>query len=171
MHFFRHSRLVSAVPAAVLFFCLTVLFTGCEQSNLFGYTAGAADFTLLFPSVSGDAEFVSCTCRRDENGDFSLTVTSPDRLAGFAVRISGGVTSAGMGDTVIPLSADAARGLTSLLAVLTEEGIPARSEDGTETVISAPSGTLILDETLTPAEITANGRSVKITGWKQDNFP
>ncbi len=160
MHFFSHSRFVSAVLAAALLFCLTVFFTGCKESNLFGYTAGEADFTLAFPSVSGDTDAVLCACRRDENGNFSITVTSPERLADFTVQILDGVTSAGLGDTMIPLSDEASGGLTSLLAVLTEEGTPTRSEDGNSTVIAAPSGTIILDENLNPAEITANGRTV-----------
>jgi len=147
-----------------------LLLTGCaEATDLFDYTGGAARFDAVFPSVSGDTETVICACIREETGDILLTVTSPLRLKGFFARIRTGHVVCGTEDMQISLSDEAARGLTELFAVLSEEGTPRKSPDGTHTIITSPFGTVTLDENLNPAEISAGGRSVKISGWIKEN--
>lgn len=154
MHFFRRFLLLLAC---------TAMLAGCaEETDLFAYTKGPAQFSLIFPSVSGDTDTVTCACVRDEYGNTTLTVTDPPRLQGFTVEIGDGAVTCGTDDMKIPLSESAAAGLTELLTTLTEEGSARKSEDGTHTIITTPTGTVILDETLFPAEIEINGRKIEV---------
>ena len=159
MHFSDRIPHRLAVMITAFVFCLSAC---AAKSDLFAYTKGAAAFDLIFPSVSGDTDAVTCGCVRDEEGNVTLTVTSPERLSGFTVISSCGNTAAGCGDTMIPLSADAAEGLTDVLDVLTEEGSAKRSPDGAYTIISAPSGTVTLDGDLLPVSAEVNGKTVGI---------
>ncbi len=159
MHFFRRFIIILLIS--------TSLLTGCaEKTDLFAYTKGPAQFELSFPSISGDTDAVTCTCIREIAPDgavnITLTVISPDRLKGFTVEIRDGSTTCGTEDMRIPLSADAARSLTDLLTTLTEEGSARKSEDGTHTIITTPTGTVTLDENLNPTEIETNGRRAKV---------
>ena len=117
MHFFRHF---------ILLFCILTL-TGCAgTADLFAYTRGAAQFDLLFPSVSGDTDAIVCACSRDGTGNFTLTVTEPARLSGFTAELRDGRALCRavcrLDGTEIPLSDDAAAGLIRLFTILTEEG-------------------------------------------------
>lgn len=159
MHFFRRFIILLLISITLL--------TGCaEKTDLFAYIRGPAQFELSFPSVSGDTDAVTCTCIReiapDDTVNITLTVIAPDRLKGFTVEIRDGSTTCGTDDMRIPLSADAAQGLTDLLTTLTEEGTPRKSPDGTHTIITTPTGTVTLDETLNPTEIETNGRRAKV---------
>ncbi len=164
MHFSDRIKPGLAVVIAAFVFCLGAC---TAETDLFAYTKGAAQFALIFPSVSGDTDTVTCECDRDETGNVTLTVTEPARLAGFTVMYAGGNTSAGYGDMMIPLSPDAAEGLTRIFTVLTEEGSAKRSPDGAYTIITAPSGTVTLGENLMPASIEANGKTVQIV-WREE---
>lgn len=160
MHFFRHF---------ILLFCILTL-TGCAgTADLFAYTRGAAQFDLLFPSVSGDTDTIVCACSRDGTGNFTLTVTEPARLSGFTAELRDGRAGCRavcrMDGTEIPLSDDAAAGLIRLFTILTEEGSVRKTSDGTSTVITTPTGEVILNEALLPEEIEISGRKIGVE-WK-----
>ena len=163
MHFLSRYKAALAVIAAAFVFMLT----GCAQdSGLFAYTEGAAQFTLVFTSVSGDTDEIRAACQRDETGNTTLTVTEPARLAGFTVTCTETVTSAVMGDTVIPLSPDAAQGLTVIFDALSTPGTPIKSADGTCTVIDTGAGTVTLDETMKPVAVDTGEVAVEVEGWQ-----
>ena len=159
MHFIK--RFVILILACV------PMLAGCgERTDLFAYTRGAAEFTLGFPSVSGDTESVVCAAVRDENGNLTLSVTSPERLCGFTAEIAGETVSVGAEDMRIPLSHEVSGPLLSLARVLVSEGSPSRSSDGVSTVITSPSGTVVLDAELCPCEVTAGTITAGIAGFK-----
>lgn len=163
MHFSDRIPHRLAVLITAFVFCLSAC---APKSDLFAYTKGDAEFTMIFPSVSGDTESITCACTRsfspDDTADFTLTVTSPPRLAGFTVTRTDGNTSAGYGETMIPLSPESAENLTRIFDALTETGSAKKSPDGAHTVILAPSGTVTLDEALNPIELEIPGTSVRI---------
>ena len=149
----------------ILFLILT-LMTGCAgTTDLFAYAEGAAEFTLVFPSVSGDADAIVCACSRDDPGNFTLTVTDPARLRGFTVEIRDGNAACGMAETKIPLSHDAAEGLIRLLTTLTEEGSVKKSPDGTATIITTPTGEITLDDAMMPIEVKSGTVRAGVRGF------
>lgn len=169
MHFFNRYRSAFAVIAAAFVFAWSSLIslTGCAAgSDLFAYTEGAAEFTLVFPSVSGDTDAVRCLCVRDDSGNVTLTASEPARMAGFTVIYADGITSAGSGDMMIPLSAEAAEGLTQIFDLLTMTGSAVKSADGLSTVIDTGSGTVTLGEELVPVSVTAGEITVAVEGWE-----
>lgn len=167
MHFSDRIKPGLAVVMAALVFFLSACGA---PSDLFAYTKGPVQFSLIFPSVSGDTDTVVCDCTRDENGGVVLTVAGPARLAGFTVTCASGTVCAGYGDVTIPLSPEAAEGLTRIFTLLTEEGSAKRSADGAYTIITAPSGTVTLGEEMMPVEAEIDGRIVGIRwgGQRED---
>lgn len=163
MHFFSRFSLFSAVITAA---CILFLSSCTAGSGLFAYTAGAAEYTLVFPSVSGDTDTVRASCIRDETGNTTLTVISPPRLSGFTVTCTEGTVSAGMDDMKIPLSPDTAHGLTAVFTALSAQGSPTKSPDGAFTVIDTGNGTVTLDETLTPVAVDVGEVSVQVEGFR-----
>lgn len=162
MHFLTHLRRLFLLTAA-LCLCLAAC---SDASGLFAYTEGAASFTLILPSVSGDTDEIRADCTRDGTGNFTLTVTHPPRLNGFTVICRDSIASAGHGDTMIPLSDNAAEHLLAVFTALSSPGSPQKSPDGKATVIHTEFADVTLDETLTPAAAATEHMTVRIENWK-----
>ena len=153
----------------ILLFLILTTVTGCAgTTDLFAYAKGAAEFSLVFPSVSGDTDSTTCACVRDDAGNTSITGTTPDRRGGFTVGRSDGTVTCGMAETKSPLSHDAADGLIRLLTTLTEEGSIRKSPDGTATILTTPTGEITLNESLTPIEVRTGEFRAEVV-WHSGN--
>lgn len=165
MHFLPTLRRSILTSAVIL--CIPVLLQGCgKPSGLFAYTEGAAEFTMILPSVSGDTDEIRAACTRDGTGNFTLTVTHPPRLNGFTVTYRDSIPSAGHSGMMIPLSDSTAENLVTVFTALSSPGSPQKSPDGKATVIHTDSADVTLDETLTPAAAATEHMTVRIENWK-----
>ncbi|MBQ4354234.1 MAG: hypothetical protein IJC71_05000 [Clostridia bacterium] len=146
---------------------LTVLLASCTPDSLLAYRDKDARFTAVFSSGSTEV-----LCDAVRQGDaVTLTIVSPERSQGIAVFVSPASCTVITADgTSIPLSPNAAAGLTAFLDVLyaplAESPVPVRSEDGDRTILSLPQGTLTLDENLLPCAVecpAVNGEMRTVT--------
>ena len=160
--------------------CTTLLIifdSGCtpreKPSGIFDYTRYAADFALVFPSEAGDVE---CSVSRNEECVY-LTVVKPERSAYLSVELKGGNCLVHSSETVIPLSAEAARGLTAIFDLLYrgDNGVRSvkKSSDGLETVITYDDGSVVLGEDRLPVAVISPGmngemRTVRIMGYSYE---
>lgn len=156
----------TAVKVAVCITLTALFLPGCAgetssgDGGLMRYAAADASYTAEFASGDGDA--IVCACERS-GGTTVLRVTSPERLNGLSVRYDGNACSLGAGETSILLSADAASGLTEIFDLLARtDGTPAKSADGTQTVVTFENGTVTVGADGVPVEVTLDERVVKI---------
>ena len=95
-----------------------------------------------------------------------MRMTAPEHLNGFSVTYDGSACAVSAGETVIPLSPETASGLTVLFDLLArpmeDGGVPAKSADGTETVVTFETGSVTVGETGVPVEVSSGGRTVTI---------
>ncbi|MBQ4096747.1 MAG: hypothetical protein IJC62_01155 [Clostridia bacterium] len=137
--------------------------SGAGRRNIFAYAEGDASFTLTFVSESGE---VSCDCTR-VGERVTLCVTSPERSRGIAVTVDESGCTIRVGGETIPISEDAARGLTNVLDLMLRgsEGAEVRmSADGEYTEIVYEDGVLTLDGEGVPVAASV-GRAVKISNY------
>ncbi len=161
--------------------CTTLLIifdSGCtpreKPSGIFDYTRYTADFVAVFPSEYGDVE---CSVTRDED-TIALSVVKPERSSYLAAEIRGGVCAITSPVENLPLSAEAARGLTAVFDLLYrgDNGVRSvkKSSDGLETVITYEDGAVILGEDKLPVSVLSPGmngemRTVRIIGYSRVN--
>lgn len=145
--------------------CLsTLLLSSCgmgDDERILDYRTADARFKITFPSVYGDV-----VCDGVRNGErTSLTVCEPQRSNGITVSVREWCTVS-VGDTEISLSQEAAKSLTdvinTLYAPLTEPVDASRTADGTNTVVTTPTGVLYLDETLLPCAVECHTRNGEV---------
>ncbi len=154
----------TAVRVAVCL-TLTALFSGgCTENSspdggLMRYASADVTYTATFEgNITGD-------CKRS-GGTTVLHITSPDRLEGLTVTYDGTTCSVAAEGMEIPLSAEVAAGLTDVFDLLArEDGVPAKSSDGTQTVVTFADGTVTLDENAVPVKVTVGEREINIGAW------
>ncbi len=143
---------------------LTALFCGgCTEDaspgSLMKYASVDAAYTVAF-----DGNIVG-SCERS-GGTTVLRVTSPERLEGLTVTYDGTNCSVGVGGMEIPLSAEVAAGLTDVFDLLArEDGVPVKSSDGLQTIVTFADGTVTLNETGVPVQVTVGEREINIGEW------
>lgn len=148
--------------------CLsTLLLSSCgmrDNERILDYRAADARFKITFPSVYGDV-----VCDGVRNGECtSLTVCEPQRSKGITVSTKEQECrcTVSVGDTEISLSQEAAKSLTdvinTLYAPLTEPVDASRTADGTNTVVTTPTGVLYLDEALLPCAVECHTRNGEV---------
>lgn len=154
---------------------LTVFSAGCGGGNgasggpLTDYAAADASYTIeYFPA--GAQQPVSACCTRSD-GVTVMQLTSPDRMAGMTVTYDAGAGTCALsaGNMSILLSPETASGLTGLFDLLArpaeDGGFPAKSPDGSQTVVTFDTGSVTVGETGVPAEVTFGERTVRIGGF------
>lgn len=163
----------TAVRFAVCIPLIAVFAAGCAAENgsaggaLTHYASADASYTASFtPEGSGAPDgSITGACERS-GGTTVMRVTSPERLCGLSVTYDGSACSVTVGETSILLSPDAAAGLTDLFDLLArpaeDGGVPAKSADGTKTVVTFDTGSVTVGETGVPVEAAFGGRTVKI---------
>ncbi len=158
---------------------LTVFLSGCTGENpvpggrLTDYAAADASYTIEY--FSDDAAHPIAACCTRSGGVTVMQLTSPDRIAGMTVTYDAGAGSCALsaGEMSILLSPETASGLTGLFDLLArpaeDGGIPAKSPDGSQTVVTFDTGSVTVGETGVPVEVTQThphgGRTVKIGGF------
>lgn len=152
---------------------LTVFLSGCSSadhpapgSRLTNYAAADAAYTIEYSS-GGAAVPTSAYCTRS-GGVTVMQLTSPDRIAGMTVTYDADAGSCALsaGEMSILLSPETAAGLTGLFDLLARPaengGMPAKSPDGSQTVVTFDTGSVTISEAGVPVEISCGGRTVRI---------
>lgn len=155
------------LPLFLIFSLFISTAASCGSGNggrdVFAYADGDASFTLTFSSDVGE---VVCDCVR-EGERITVLVTSPERSRGIGITLSESGCTLSAGGAEIPLSEEAARGLTSIFDVLfrRSEGAEVRmSADGESTEIVYDSGFVTVDGEGRPIAVEV-GRVVKISNY------
>ena len=97
-----------------------------------------------------------------------MRMISPEHLCGITVTYDGSTCSLSVGEMSVLLSPETASGLTGLFDLLarpadgTSGGIPSKSADGTQTVITFDTGSVTLGGDGIPAEVTFNDRTIRM---------
>lgn len=156
---------------------LTVFLSGCfgtgeisaPGGRLTDYAASDASYTIeYFPE--GAEHPISACCTRSGSVTM-MQLTSPDRIAGMTVTYDANAASCALaaGDMSIQLSPETAAGLTGLFDLLArpaeDGGIPSKSPDGSQTVVTFDTGSVTVGETGVPTEVTFAERTVRIGGF------
>ena len=142
-----------------------------------GFTSGCAsgDGSAVTKYASADAVYtmtfeggMSGACERS-GGTTVMRMTAPEYLAGLSVTCDGSTCSVSVGEMSVLLSAETAAGLTELFDLLArpveDGGVPAKSADGTETVVTFDTGSVTVGETGVPVEVSHGGRAVTISNF------
>ena len=152
----------TAVRFAVCIPLIAGFVTGCasgDGSAVTQYAAADAGYIMTFDGG------ITGACERS-GGTTVMRMTAPEHLTGLSVTYDGSVCSVSAGETVIPLSPETASGLTVLFDLLArpmeDGGVPAKSADGTETVVTFDTGSVTVGETGVPVEVSSGGRTVTI---------
>lgn len=159
--FIRKNLLVFCAALALI----AVMFTGCKGAAspaVFGYTSCDAEFTIVFPSDTGDVE---CSATRS-GGTVALTVKRPDRSAKLKVICSpDGCVIVPAGGEGIPLSSSAAEGLRKVFDILYrgDDGntVITRTEDGSGTTITYDDGSVTVNGDLLPTLVEIGGEEMR----------
>ncbi len=147
------------------------LLASCEPAQpkrpLLWYGEHTFPFEMTLSSPNSEGEPVILTGRRTPDS-VTVSVVSPERMQGLTVRYANGNTVLSAGSTEIPLSREAAEGLTCLL-----DGLLVRSADGAKlgsteegsSAVTFDTLTLVLDENGLPQSIrdTETGREAGIS--------
>lgn len=154
---------------------LTAFLSGCTGespapgSRLTDYATADVSYTIeYFPE--GAAMPTAACCTRS-GGVTVMQLTSPDRIAGMTVTYDANAGSCALsaGEMTILLSPETASGLTGLFDLLAcpaeDGGMPAKSPDGSQTVIPFDTGSVTVGETGVPVEVTFGERTVRIGGF------
>lgn len=163
----------TAVRFAVCIPLLAGFMSGCAAENgssggtLTHYASADASYTVTFTTEGNGAADGAITGACERSGATTvMRVTSPERLCGLSVTYDGSACSVTVGETSILLSPDAAAGLTDLFDLLArtaeDGGVPAKSADGTKTVVTFDMGSVTVGETGVPVEAAFDGRTVLI---------
>ena len=152
----------TAVRFAVCIPLIAGFVTGCasgDGSTVTQYAAADAGYTMTFDGG------ITGACERS-GGTTVMRMTAPEHLNGFSVTYDGSACAVSAGEIVIPLSPETAAGLTDLFDLLArpmeDGGVPAKSADGTETVVTFDTGSVTVGETGVPVEVSSGGRTVTI---------
>ncbi|MBQ8641676.1 MAG: hypothetical protein IJ480_05605 [Clostridia bacterium] len=140
--------------------------TGCAGGGEPAYDPAAYSCMLAIDSVSTGEEGRFAARYVSENGTASLTVTSPERLAGLAFSFTEGGCVLSAGESAVPLSEDTAASLQTLADLLRADPAAASDRKNTAagTVLIYDIGQVTLDDSGFPvlAE-TADGRRASVT--------
>ena len=152
----------TAVRFAVCIPLIAGFVIGCasgDGSAVTQYAAADAGYTMTFDGG------ITGACERS-GGTTVMRMTAPEHLNGFSVTYDGSACAVSAGEIVIPLSPETAAGLTDLFDLLArpmeDGGVPAKSADGTETVVTFDTGSVTVGETGVPVEVSSGGRTVTI---------
>ncbi len=157
----------TAVRWAVCIPLVCGMLAGCAAENglsgggLTRYAAADISYTAEFPDV-GTAECVR------SGGMTVMRMVSPEHLCGITVTYDGSTCSLSAGEMSVLLSPETAAGLTGLFDLLARPadgvsgGIPSKSADGTQTVITFDTGSVTLGEDGVPAEVTFGDRTIRM---------
>ena len=159
--------------AGIFAVCIVLLQTGCkntvENRPLLWYTEYSFPFEMTLSSPgSANADGTEYTLAGERTPtSVTLSVTAPERLNGLTIRYAGGNCTLSAGETTIPLSREAAEGLTVFLdglLVSSADGAKLGSSENGLTTAAYDAFTLTLDENGLPAKIrdTASGREAEI---------
>jgi len=156
---------------------LTAILSGCSRtgespvpgSRLTDYAAADVSYTIEYFPEGASTPTAACCTR--SGGVTVMQLTSPDRIAGMTVTYDANAGSCALsaGEMTILLSPEMTSGLTGLFDLLARPaengGIPAKSPDGSQTVVTFDTGSVTVSETGVPAEVTFGERTVKIGGF------
>ena len=154
---------------------LTAFLSACSGetpapgSRLTDYAAADVSYTIEY--VPEGAAVPTAACCTRSGGVTVMQLTSPDRIAGITVTYDANAGSCAIaaGEMSILLSPETAAGLTGLFDLLArpaeDGGTPAKSPDGSQTVVTFDTGSVTVGETGVPAEVTFGGRTVSIGGF------
>lgn len=155
----------TAVRCAVCIPLIAGTLAGCAAGNgvpgggLTRYAGADVAYTAEFEDV-GTAECVR------SGGTTVLRMTSPEHLCGITVTYDGSACSLAVGEMSILLSPETAAGLTGMFDLLArtaeDGGMPSKSADGTQTVVTFDAGSVTLGGNGVPVEVTYDGRTVMI---------
>lgn len=137
-------RRIIAFIISLCIFHGTIMLDGCgpaeSRADIYGYQTTDAVYSVSFAdeNISGELE--------KRGAIYSLLITSPDSISGIKVTYDGNVCRLCSGNVEIPLSADAASGLTPLFSLMDArtDGVAAKSSDGLSTVITFGDGKVTL---------------------------
>ncbi len=155
-------RFFIALCAILASLSLTACRTA-EETDIFAYTSADAIWQLVIESEYGE---ITLDCTKT-GGVITAVISSPERSRGVAVRYDGMSCTLDADGMQIPLSAEAADGLTKIFDIMfrgAEGASIARSADGEETVVTYSLGKLTLGRNMLPASVTC-GRCVKILSY------
>lgn len=154
--------------AAFLLLGIILLQSGCknavEKRPLLWYTAYSFPFEMTTSSPAGVPYRMS---GERTPARVTLTVREPTALAGLVVTYENGNCTMAAGETVIPLTREAAAGLTSLLDALLVSDLDGDGSDPGARLGSTPDGettvaftdfTLTLDGNGLPAKVETSER-------------
>lgn len=167
----------SKQAAGFIAVCLLLLQTGCMQAGdrrpLLWWGSETFPFEMTLPSPVSEGEPIILTGERTPDS-VSVAVVFPERLQGLTVRYGNGNTVLCAGDTEIPLSKDAAEGLTCILdglLVTSAEGAKIGSTEEGAAILTFDSFALILDENGLPKAIldTESGRRAAFSAELEKN--
>jgi len=157
----------TAVRFAVCIPLIAGFMSGCAADGLPGgtltkYASADAVYTMTFDGG------ISGACERS-GGTTVMRMTAPEHLAGLSVTYDGSTCAVSVGEMSVLLSEDAASGLTELFDLLArpmeDGGVPVKSADGTETVVTFDTGSVTVGETGVPVELSLDGRTVAVGGF------
>lgn len=183
LKFFRKRfHLFKTIVCVMCAVVMLIPLHGCAKSggrDIFTYAAHDAEFSLVFPSETGDLE---CSVVRGGN-IFSLRIVSPARSSNFSAVCDGvscklvPLADDGTPSVEIPLSESASAPLVRIFSLITRgsEGAQvSKSADGETTVVTYSDGTVVLGSDSLPVSVTsrmADGsmRDVKIVNYTEKN--
>lgn len=154
----------TAVKVAVCLTLTALFLGGCSEgaspeNALMNYASADVTYTATFDGK------ITGNCQRS-SGTTVLQITSPERLEGLTVTYDGTNCSIAAEGMEIPLSAEVSAGLTEVFDLLArEDGVPAKSSDGTQTVVTFADGAVTLDENAVPVKVTVGEREINIGAW------
>lgn len=136
---------LSIIVSLCIFAGATTL-CGCgkneNDADIYSYQTTDAVYHVAFEDggISGKLEKRGSSC--------TLSISSPESIAGVAVTYDGSVCRLCADSVEIPLSADAASGIMPLFSLLGTRGggTPAKSSDGQSTVIAFDDGTVTVQK-------------------------
>lgn len=146
-------------------------FSGCTAGDgtvsggLTRYAAADISYTAEFPEA-GTAECVR------SGGTTVMRIVSPEHLCGITVTYDGMSCSLASGEMSVLLSPETASGLTGIFDLLAHPaepgigGIPSKSADGEETILTFDEGSVTLTADGVPSEVTFGERRVRIGNFK-----
>jgi len=149
--------------------------SGTSGGKIFDYANSDATLELVFPSEYGNVRAEASKA----GGVFTLKVVEPARSAGIIVKwtMIDGRCVLENGDISVPLSAEAAAGLTLVLDLLCrgetspDEPVVSKSPDGLQTRLQYGDGAVIIGEEGLPSAVECNSigkaasRTVQVIGY------
>lgn len=145
------------------FALLALLSCTKGERNIFAFSEGDCDFTLVFPSEIGE---IRCLCARRDGIISGKIEAFSEKCPTVTYDGNCYITS---GDVKIPLSPEASERFTAIFDTLfrgSEGAVSSRSDDGEFTVIKYGEDTVILNGEGFPVELNV-GRKIGILDFTQ----